>query len=187
MLSTVQDMDTQTLNEDLDEGFRKIVAIVTWIVIILIPTYSVTLTRSTGDGIHPGIYITMREKSFLFPWMILTRYTPSVVYDADQFAVVAFPWSFILFIPFLYALRASWQIYSTNEQKALNSAYIIIASIVQLFLIFMTYQSQTSKAANIETISVYYIPQIMLIVLHSIIGFRWYVEELGQARKKLKV
>ncbi|OLS20155.1 MAG: hypothetical protein HeimC2_38450 [Candidatus Heimdallarchaeota archaeon LC_2] len=175
MLSTSQDVDTQIINENLDDGFRKIVALITWIIILLIPAYSVTNTES-------GHFNSIKEKTFLWPWMILTQYTPSSGYNADQYAVVAFPWSFILFIPFLYALRTSWELYSNDEQKAIKSGFILVASIVQLFLISMTYKSQSPDA--FETISIYYIPQLILIVFHGIIGFRWYTDELKQTQKR---
>ncbi len=189
-MSNSQDVSVVIPKEDLNSDYRKFVAIVTWIVIVCIPAYSLTITPTgkTDDIYHTAIVI--EEKTFLWPWMILTKYTIPVGYDsANQYAVVAFPWSFILFIPFLYALKASWHLYTSNDDKALNSGYIILASIVQLFLIFMTYRSQTtdpSEAASNETVTVYYIPQIALIIFHGIIGFRWYAEEISQTRKGLK-
>ena len=134
MLSTSQDVvDNHSNQENLDNEFRKIAALVTWIVILLVPAYSVTTSQFSHFG-------PIKERSFLWPWMILTQYTPSTSYEADQYAVVAFPWSFILFIPFFYALKAAWELYISNEQKAIKSGYIIIASIVQLFLILKNLQ-----------------------------------------------
>lgn len=189
ILSTSQDLNVEIPKEDLNSGYRKFVAIVTWIVIVLIPTYSLTITPTSkvDDLNHSGL--VLKEKTFLWPWMIITKYSAPVFYSANQYAVVAFPWSFILFIPFLYALKASWNLYSGNDNKALNSGYIMIASIVQLFLIYMTYQSQTTKpseAASNEVVTVYFIPQLFLLIFHGIIGFRWYIEEIAQTRKGLK-
>jgi hypothetical protein len=144
----------EIVGEDIDKGLRRGVAIVTWIIILFIPVYSKTVT-------YLGIYGPITEKTYIWPWMILTHYTLRDIYASDQYAVVAFPWSFILFIPFLYAFKSAWMVYKSNEQRIINSAQIIIASMVQYFLILMTFKSQNSDTP--ETVTTYYVPQLRRI------------------------
>lgn len=168
-------------NNDMDARLRKSVAFITWFVIIFVPAYSVVHTKLIK---HP--YTETDEKTFLWPWMILTKYSPIEYGGSEQYAVVTFPWSFILFIPFFYAFKSAWMLYQSNENRIVNSAQIVLASIVQYFLIFMVFKSQDDDIAQ-ENLTIYFIPQILLIIIHSVLTLNWYITEFNektQANKK---
>lgn len=117
----------------------------------------------------------MRETTLFWPWMILTRYTPSHPHNDIQYSVVAFPWSFILFIPFLYVLKASWDIYFDNQNTQQKIVTVIVMSIIQIIILYATFWSQDFKTKNrveSESLKVYFIPQILLIIIYSGLLFK---------------
>ena len=163
------------VDNNLDKRLRRSVAIITWFIILFVPVYSKTETALRYYG-------PITEKSYLLPWIILTRYTPRDIFDSDQIAVVSFPWSFILFIPFFYAFKSAWMLYQSNENRIINSAQIVLASVVQYFLIFMTFKSQDDNTP--EKLTIYFIPQILLIILHGVLSINWFITEFNEKIKK---
>ncbi|MHA2028197.1 MAG: hypothetical protein ACW99A_11140 [Candidatus Kariarchaeaceae archaeon] len=173
MVSSSEVITGNLSEEDINENTRKIIAYITWFVIIFIPAYSVTDTNLKYYG-------PITEKAYIWPWMILTHYTPRDIYTSDQYAVVGFPWSIIIFIPFIYAIKSTWQIYISNENRAMHSAQIAVASVIQYFLLFMTFKSQsTDETVVTEEVSKYLIPQIILIVLHGFFASKWFYESIN--------
>lgn len=169
----------EIVDDDIDKRLRMSVAIITWLTIIFVPIYSKTIT---GQSFHE----TITEESFIWPWMVLTRYTPQGSYNADQIAVVAFPWSFIMFIPFFYALKFTWNLYNSNEDRTMNSVKIVIASIIQYFLIFITYKSQDPSISDDETVTAYFFPQVILIIIHGILSINWFIKDINQSSQPKK-
>ena len=141
---------------------RFLLLIFTWMTVLFIPTYSVTESLKEG--------IIMREETYFWPWMILIRFMPSQPHTSVQYSVVAFPWSYILFIPFIYILRASWTIWVEKNEIEKIVINIAIAAIIQIVILHMTFLSQDfSRETGVEeeTITVYYVPQIILIFIYS--------------------
>ncbi len=146
-----------------DVTIRRFTWIATWFVVLLIPTYGKVTTSN------------MTEKTFFWPWMILIRFKPTENFQSDQYTVVAFPWSILLFIPFLYVLKLSWELSKSSDERVLKSTYIVLISLIQIGLIAITYSSQDPTIS--EDKSVWYIPQIILIILHAILAGIWFSEE----------
>lgn len=156
-----------------DTTLRKIIWIATWFVVLLIPAYG----KVTSNN--------MTEKTFFWPWMILIRFTPVENYQSDQYTVVAFPWSILLFIPFLYILKLSWELSKSSEDRVLKSTYIVLISLIQIGLIAIAYSSQDPTVS--EDKSVWYVPQIILILLHAFLAGIWFFEESKVALEHGKV
>ncbi|MFV2015494.1 MAG: hypothetical protein ACC656_08715, partial [Candidatus Heimdallarchaeota archaeon] len=136
----------------------------TWLIVLFVPTYSVTETLKEGRFI--------REVAYLLPWMILTRYTPNQSFNSDQYSVVAFPWSLIQFIPFLYVLRAAWRIYENKLNDRGNVTIVIVSAFIQIIVLYLTYLSQDfSKESGVdyESVKIYFLPQLLLITIYTLI------------------
>ncbi|MCE7734879.1 MAG: hypothetical protein GPJ54_08390 [Candidatus Heimdallarchaeota archaeon] len=167
----------ELVDKNLDKGLRKSVAFITWFIILFVPVYSKTETSLRYYG-------PITEKSYLLPWMIITQYTPKDIFNSDQIAVVSFPWSFILFIPFFYAFKSAWMLYQSNEDRINHSTQIVLASFVQYFLIFMTFKSQDDDTP--EKLTTYFIPQILLIIIHGVLALNWFIDEFNPKTKSNK-
>ncbi|MHA2253419.1 MAG: hypothetical protein ACXAD7_23885 [Candidatus Kariarchaeaceae archaeon] len=161
-----------------DEKLRKYIMIVTWFVVLFVPTYSKVTTYSSWGPID--------ETTFFWPWMILTHLQPTSEYSTDQYTVIAFPWSFILFIPFYYILKLSYELSKDNKERVVKASLIVITSLVQIGLIYMSFSSQGPY--DPEEKKVLYIPQLILFFVFALLAVMWFYEEtqvsLTQARLK---
>lgn len=162
----IQCNNTMVINNEVltPKSIHRLYPLLTMIIVIFIPTYSNTHTVTRNGRI--------RERSFQWPWMIITRYTPNSEYNADQLDVVAFPWSFILFMPFLYVLYQSWEMYISPKFEVMRSIKIILAAFGQGLILYMVSKSQDMDEVISESVTIYYVPHILVILIHGTLLYR---------------
>ncbi len=154
---------------------RKIIAIFSWITVLLVPTYATVFTTN----LH-GI---MTETSFMWPWMILIHMVPNEAHVSDQFVVSGFPWTFIYFLPFLYIIKLNWNLYNANKNEIKRTAFLTLAALIQIGIIAISFESQEQDPFVNEAKNVYYIPQLIIIEIHLIYSVIWYYKEMRVAMK----
>ena len=153
----------------------KLLALFSTLVILLIPTIGTTNTTT-----H---FTLLKEKSFFWPWLIILRFSPNIkVFVTDQYNFITVPWSLFIFIPFIYALYHSYKLFLDDSSKMNRVGYIAIASLIQLILIWLTFQSQAPDV--IETFRVLYLPEWILILVMGGFFVRWYLEENDKALQR---
>lgn len=159
-----------------DSKLRKGVSILTWIIIFFVPTYGFTVTRSSQGVIKETIY--------MLPWIIVIHHLPESNYVSDQFSIISFPWSFVLFLPSFYIAQQSWELYRSDKKQTENAMYILIAAIIQLGILNMTFKSQ--EIGIPEEVTTRFIPQLLIIVIYLLLTVIWYSQKVNQALKPVK-
>lgn len=162
---------------DDDSKTRKVVALLSWITVLFVPTYAVVITSNN--------YGPLTETTYMWPWMVLIHLVPKEAFVSDQFVVAGFPWTFIYFLPFLYIIKLNWELYNSNEDRMKKTAFSAVAAAIQIGIIAMTFESQSPFIT--EEKNVYYIPQIILLVIHLVFTVIWYFEEMQAAMQVSKL
>ena len=162
-------------NRSNSNQFKRL-SVLNLVTIIFIPTISIV-------EVIRGASVLL-ETTFYWPWLILIRLQPDAIYLSDQWLVSGFPWNLLIFAPFLYAVRASIDLYQSSENRNQNVLYVSLAALVQLLIIFVMSKSQFGVT---EEVKIYYVPQILLLVINGFIGltgsFNEYQEKLTAAKK----
>ncbi len=166
---------------DDDTKTRKIIAIMSWITVLIIPTYAVVVTNSSHGPLD--------ETTFMWPWMVLIHMVPKEAFVSDQFVVSGFPWTFIYFLPFLYVIKLNWELFNSNEDRMKKTAFSALAAVIQIGVIAMTFESQSPPTTTFvrEIKTIYYIPQILLLAIHVSFTVIWYFEEMQAALQVSKL
>ncbi len=164
---------------DDDSKSRKIIAIMSWIVVLLVPTYAVVVTTN--------FYGPLDETTFMWPWMVLVHMVPKEIFVSDQFVVSGFPWTFIYFLPFLYIIKLNWELFNSGEDRMKKTAFSALAAVIQIGIIAMTFESQSTTSYVREIKNIYYIPQIMILAIHLTFTVIWYFEEMQAAMQVSKL
>ena len=174
----MEEIERSKFIED-DSKTRKIIAVISWITVLFVPTYAVVITN---NGYGP-----LSETSFMWPWMVLVHIVPKEVFVSDQFVVSGFPWTFIYFLPFLYVIKLNWELYNSTEDRMKKTAFTALAAVIQIGIIAMTFESQSISIYVSEIKTIYYIPQIVLLVIHLTFTVIWYFEEMQAAMQVSKL
>ena len=162
---------------DDDQKTRKVVALLSWIIVLFVPTYAVVITSNN--------YGPLTETTYMWPWMVLVHLVPKKTFVSDQFVVSGFPWTFVYFLPFLYIIKLNWELYNSSEDRMKKIAFSAVATAIQVGIIAMTFESQSPLVNEEKTI--YYIPQIILLVMHLTLSVIWYFEEIQAAMQVSKL
>lgn len=160
-----------------DSKLRKGVSILTWIIIFFVPTYGFTITRSSQEA-------QIEETIYMLPWIIVIHHLPQSNYVSDQFSIISFPWSFVLFLPFFYIAQQSLELYRSDKKQTENAMYILIAAIIQLGILNMTFKSQ--EIGITEEVTTRFIPQLLIIVIYLLLTVIWYSQKVNQTLKPAK-
>jgi hypothetical protein len=174
----VEEIERSKFIED-DTKIRKIIALVSWVIVLLVPTYAVVVTNN--------YYGPLTETSFMWPWMVLIHLVPKEEFVSDQFVVSGFPWTFIYFLPFIYIIKLNWELYNSNKDRMKKTAFTALAAVIQIAIIAMTFESQSTASFVRETKNIYYIPQLTLLLVHLTFTVIWYFEEMQAAMQVSKL
>ncbi|MDH5401336.1 MAG: hypothetical protein OEY49_02495 [Candidatus Heimdallarchaeota archaeon] len=158
-------MSENVVNSSYNSNIDDKYFLVTSIIVLLIPTIA-KIQSSYGS---------MVEMLYYFPWMLLIRFTPNSDFNSDQYTIISFPWSFIIFIPFFYVIYLSYQLRNPGEDKMEKAIYVILASLIQIIVIYVTFLSQYISVQ--EERSVYYIPELLIIFIYLYRVYVWFIEE----------
>jgi hypothetical protein len=151
------------IKETENQRIQRIITFFTWIVVLFIPTYSKVSTFSRSGG-------KIEETTYFWPWMILFRLQPIADFQSDQYLVLSFPWSFLIFIPFLLILKYSLRLTKDSKYQLLTSVSILVLSVVQMIVIRLLFPPQNlDDVVRSDEITIYYIPQLIIISIFSII------------------
>ena len=145
-------------------------AVFTALVVLVVPTIGITVTDRV---------LSITETTLMWPWMILVRLQPdSPLLRADMYNFVLPPFSLLIFIPFLFALRYAYTQFRGGERKELTAGKIALMALVQMLLIFVVYASQELGVREDNTI--YFIPQLLVLLVQGGFGVRWYVDTVQE-------
>ena len=137
-----------------------------------------TIGINHSDGkLHPIV-----ETTYLWPWLILVRLQPvENSFQTDMYNYVLPPWSLMIFIPFLICLRYCYKQFNNQDQKEKLAGIITLVAFIQMALIWLTYQSQ--EPFVVEKITMFYIPELLIILLQGFFGVSWYYNTLQKTLK----
>ncbi|MCY3411111.1 MAG: hypothetical protein INQ03_05665 [Candidatus Heimdallarchaeota archaeon] len=158
---------------------RKAIASISAFIILFIPTFSKVITNTSSSIGH------IVESTWYWPWLTLIHKVPSDRYLADQWIASGLPWSIIVFFPFFYALRACYQMYMNEEKSTLKSLIISVAALGQLIIIFVMSKSQPDYIN--EEVSIYYIPQLALMVINVLYFIKHFQNAFDKQLVKAKM
>ena len=155
---------------------ERILALLSTFIIILVPT--VGINRILG-------YYRVLESSYFWPWLILIRYQPNnAAFATDMYHFVLPPWSLFVHLPFLFALRYLYDQFNSYGKKERNAGLIAILSLVQMFIIWVAYQSQEPDI--MENYRLIFLPELLLLFIQGYFGVKWYMEKTRSALEKSK-
>ena len=143
---------------------NKLISLISSVIILFVPTLVVTNT----NGIR-----SITETTIFFPWLIFIRLVPeNPQFGTDMWNFVTPPISFIIFIPFLICLKYNLEILYRDLDYDEFSLKCTLLSIIQIFLLFILFQSQENRID--ESVSYYYFPQILIIIINLKNSFKSY-------------
>ncbi len=162
------------INNDMKS--RRFITLVSYIIIIFIPVYAKIETTIINDKVV--------EITYMWPWLVIKYLTTPSIFQSQQVAVTGFPWIFIIYIPFFYALKFIYNLYNdnTNRVRVLSNAFISV--IIQLAIIMIYFARDPTV---IETRKIIYTPFYILIPLYLYFIAIWYLEESQAALQVSKL
>ncbi len=152
---------------------EKILSSISAIIVLTVPTISFVTTSR---------FHNISETSFMWPWMVVIRLQPSSYFESDLYNFILPPWTLIVYLPFLFLLKACFTQFRGEEFKAKTSGTIVLLALLQIFVIWMLFQSQDPSDLTItEERTIYYLPQLAILILQGVYTVRTYFEETQRA------
>lgn len=111
-----------------------------------------------------------RELSIFFPYLMLIYITPTPAFDSYELKVVPIWLTLLLFIPTFYMTNEAYQLFKSSEQQVLRGLKIIEAAIVQIFILFSAYLSETDDTRSFIPYSF-----LLIIALYAVAVAKWHI------------